>query len=158
MEEWRSVKDFPKYQVSNLGNVRSLWFDKVRLLKQSLCGKGYLFVCLFDEERLKSQRLVHRLVAETFLENPENKPTVDHVNRIKTDNKVENLRWATYSEQNHNLSPRKLSDNNKLGEKHISEHLGSGCITPTFRVRKTGLKTKYFSTLEEAIAYRDFIQ
>lgn len=46
--------------------------------------------------------LVHRLVAETFIENIENKPTVDHINRDRSDNMVENLRWATFTEQNNN--------------------------------------------------------
>ena len=48
--------------------------------------------------------LVHRLVAETFIENPDGKPTVDHINHIRTDNRVSNLRWATQSEQRENSS------------------------------------------------------
>lgn len=47
---------------------------------------------------------VHRLIAETFITNPEHKPTVDHINRVRDDNRVENLRWATHKEQNENCS------------------------------------------------------
>ena len=52
----------------------------------------------------KKHYLVHRLVAETFIENIENKPTVDHINRDRSDNRVENLRWATFKEQADNTS------------------------------------------------------
>lgn len=48
--------------------------------------------------------LMHRIIAETFLDNPENKPTVDHINRVRSDNRLENLRWATYREQRDNSS------------------------------------------------------
>lgn len=52
----------------------------------------------------KKGSFIHRLVADTFIPNPENKPTVDHINRIRTDNRIENLRWATHREQRDNSS------------------------------------------------------
>lgn len=62
-------------------------------------NKGYMSV-KFNKKNLA----VHRLVAETFIPNPENKPTVDHINRVRDDNRVENLRWATHTEQRENSS------------------------------------------------------
>jgi len=60
-------------------------------------AKGYLRVYIN-----KSQYQIHRLIAEAFIPNPLNKPTVDHINRVRNDNRVCNLRWATYKEQNEN--------------------------------------------------------
>lgn len=53
--------------------------------------------------------VVSRLICETFLDNPENKPTVDHINRVRDDNRLENLRWATYVEQNNNRKDNKVT-------------------------------------------------
>lgn len=105
IEIWADMPDFSHYQVSSLGRVRSL--KNGRILSQHMvnsrgCPKAYYRITLVDDDGKHKSRLVHRLVAENFIPNPENKPTVDHINRVKTDNRLENLRWATYSEQNLN--------------------------------------------------------
>ena len=111
-EIWKDIEGYEGfYQVSNMGRVKSLNYNqtkKPRILKQITVGRGYLRVVLRWNKPRKAY-LVHRLVAETFLPNPDNKPTVDHLNTIKTDNVVKNLRWATYKEQ--------INDNTKTKEK-----------------------------------------
>lgn len=99
-EIWKPIEGFPKYKVSNLGRVKSLGFinnlghfRKGIILKPWDDGKGYLKVQLHK----KSFR-VHRLVAQEFIPNPENKPQVNHKNGIKSDNRVENLEWVTNAE------------------------------------------------------------
>ena len=123
MEEiWKDIKGYEGlYQVSNLGRIKSL--DKViirkdgieyikrgTILKPSTNTGGYLQIGL-SKNGIRKLFRIHRLVAIAFIPNPHNKPFIDHINTIKTDNKVENLRWVT----------REENANNPLTRKHISE-------------------------------------
>lgn len=89
-EVWKQIKGYEKYQVSNLGNVRS---PNV-ILAQGTQSRGYQNVTLFVEGKGKTFN-VHRLVAQTFIPNPEGLNVVNHKNEDKTDNREENLEWCT---------------------------------------------------------------
>lgn len=91
-EEWRPIDGYPNYQVSNRGRVMSL--KSGRLLKPRVDSKGYSRVSL-GRGNLYS---IHRLVANAFLENPDNLPYVNHVDECKTNNDVSNLAWCTASQ------------------------------------------------------------
>lgn len=116
IEIWKPVVGYEGlYEVSNLGNVRSLNYNhtnKPKLLKQDLCKNNNLRVTLYN--RTKKRFLVHRIVAEAFIPNPYNKPEIDHINTIRTDNRVENLRWVTHTENMNNPITHTKSINSKL--------------------------------------------
>lgn len=94
MEEWRVISKFPNYSVSNLGNVMNTKTGRIMRLNIKC---GYSKVHLLNEKERKSI-FVHRLVATYFIENPENKPEVNHKNKNRIDNRVENLEWLTKPE------------------------------------------------------------
>lgn len=93
-----------RYLVSNMGNVKCLSRNHKEyvLMKPTLDKRGYPRVDLYGVQR---NAFVHRLVAQAFIPNPENKRTVNHKNEVKTDNRVENLEWLTNAE-NHNYGTR----------------------------------------------------
>lgn len=100
-EEWKSVPGYEgRYEVSNKGDVKSLNYrmtGQPKILKPVTSGKGYLMVGFFSNGKVRWNK-IHRLVAELFIPNPENKPQVNHINGIKTDNRTSNLEWATNGE------------------------------------------------------------
>ena len=114
-EIWKPIKDFPIYEVSNKGRIKSIARDSSKqktkiyeaipemALSPILDNSGYLIVGLCNNGRVITRR-IHRIVAETFIENLENKPIVDHVDRNRSNNIVENLRWASESENSTNGS------------------------------------------------------
>ena len=100
MEEeiWKEIEGFDNYQISNLGRVKNIKFD--RYVKPLVGNRGYVHVNLYKDGKMKRLSL-HRLLAIAFIPNTENKPCIDHINTDRSDNRIENLRWATRKE-NHN--------------------------------------------------------
>ena len=108
-EIWKDIKDFEGfYQISNLGNVKALErkvsgkLGSLRTLPEKLMiptnnGYGYLVICLCKYGK-RYDRKIHRLVAEAFIPNPNNLPTVNHIDGNKLNNCVDNLEWNTIQE------------------------------------------------------------
>lgn len=141
VKEWKDIKGFEGlYQVSTLGEIKSVprhiktkagWIKPVkeRLLKFSVNHKGYKHVGLSKESVVKTFSL-HRLVAEAFIPNPENKPQVDHINGIKIDNRVENLRWVTNNENM--MNPITLEKRGRKSKKIIQRCLVTNRVVNMF--------------------------
>lgn len=97
MEKWKKIKGYEdRYLISNLGRIKSLKTNKC-LSNKRLTRDGYCRVALYKNGKTKEFR-TNRLVALHFIENPNKKPTVNHIDGIKTNNNVDNLEWATLSE------------------------------------------------------------
>ena len=96
MEVWKTITNFENYEVSNYGQVRSNQYSKKRILKAENL-KGYLRVT-FSKNNIQKRFTIHRLVASYFLENPEKKPCVNHIDGNGLNNNLSNLEWCSYSE------------------------------------------------------------
>lgn len=161
IEIWKPVVGYEGlYEVSSYGRVRSLdrmderdMYRKGRILKSALNKNGYPSVSLWRDNHGKTHR-VHRLVAEAFIPNPNNKPEIDHINTIKTDNTVflnedgsinyekTNLRWVTRSENNNNPLTLLKRGESKKGKKYH--------IRPVLQYDKDGNFIREWDTITEA--------
>jgi hypothetical protein len=155
-EIWKHIKEYPEYMVSTHGRIKSLKCKKERILNPYLLKTGkrevdkYYAVSLMKGKK-KTACTVHRLVALTFLENPNNLLTVDHVNsNQKLNNNINNLQWNTHSGQI-------INTDRIRNAKHI--HYQQGRTKP-YCVKIVRQRTSYnksFEKEEEAQAYRNEI-
>lgn len=147
--EWRKIEGWDAYEVSNAGEVRR----GGHAMKPSKSSHGYVDVHLSQNGVSKVVK-VHRLVALAFLPPIDGKPEVDHINRDRADNRVENLRWVDRSEQMLNRDyPISSSDH-----KNVYPFIRGGKIDGyRTKIQRQGVNVfqKWFKTLPEAIAARD---
>lgn len=135
------IKNFDDYQITDDGRVWSK--EKNKFLKPYVGKNGYSQICLYKQKK-KKLCYIHRLVAEAFIDNLENKPCIDHINTLKNDNRVENLRWCTPKENYHNKiteerhkgivyseeSKRKMSDSQP--KRKVKQYLLDGTFIAEF--------------------------
>lgn len=125
IEEWRDVVGFEGlYQVSNLGNVKRIkngsGTQPGRILKPRI-NRGYYRVNLSKNSHTTDKR-IHRLVAQAFIPNPENKPEIDHIDGNVQNNNIDNLRWVTPKEnmQNENTKDVLINRKKRYGKENHS--------------------------------------
>jgi hypothetical protein len=118
-EIWVTIKDFDKYQISNLGRIKSSYYNKV--LKPAKDPHGYLHVSLY-KNGIGHTKNIHIIVARTFIPNPNNLPEINHIDGIKINCAATNLEWSTRSENEKHA--RKIGLKSAIkGEKNVSSKL-----------------------------------
>lgn len=142
-EIWKPIKDWEGlYSVSNKGKVFSIRSNKC--LKGVPEGMGYLQVYLCKNGKCK-RYVIHRIVAMHFIENPHNKPEVNHIDCIKSNNNVSNLEWVSPSENvRHSI---KMGRVNRKGEKHPSNKLNEKQVMNIRGLLKDGKSVKEVNRL-----------
>ena len=153
MEIWRDIAGYEGlYQISNKGNIKNL----KKLLTPTDNGNGYLIIGLSKNGKRKNY-YVHRLAASAFINNPDNKPVVNHKDHNIKNNNINNLEWVTQKENvNYSIKrmchPKSITRTN-TGEKYISYRASRGLYRVIINKKEYGT----YKTLKEAIIKRDSI-
>ena len=141
------------YKINKEGDIWSCYYKKIIKFYMSF---GYKRIQL-RKNNTRNEYFIHRLIAINFIPNPNNNPFIDHINRIRTDNRIENLRWVSRCENSQNVTKNK---NNTSGYKNIHTIKNKGyeywrikIIYNNNKYNKSFSKTKY--TLEEVVDFRN---
>lgn len=151
-EEWKEITDYPNYQISNLGNVRNKNND---ILIPYLNKSGYYCIKIYTDEYSK---LIHRLIAEAFIPNPDNLPEVDHIDRNRKNNSLDNLRWVSRNENglNRKINFKKIKKTSRFRGVSLNKEINKWRV----RIKMNGKDTHIgmFETEEEgARAFNEFV-
>lgn len=161
VEVWKPIRGYEGYyEVSSLGRVRSIARTitksngiklkvEEKLLTQATITGGYLAVCLSKNGKWHCY-LAHRLVAQTFIPNPENLKDVNHINEVKTDNRLENLEWLSHKD-NMNFGTARERALKKIRKPVVQVDKVTGEIIERFpsgteAIKKTGIKSIFNCT------------
>ena len=140
LEEFIDIKDYEGlYKINRKGEVLIVKSNKIK--KPQLSNKGYYRICL-NKDCKKKNFLIHRLVAIHFIPNHDNHPVIDHIDRNKTNNNINNLRWCSYSDNSKNVKIKGCIC------KQISKKKKKDYIYYIVSVRRKHIK--HFKTYEEA--------
>ena len=143
-EEFLPIDGFDNYLVSNFGNVKNSKTN--RILKPGNDKDGYKLINLCKNGKVKNFK-VHRLVGNAFLENPDNKPVIDHIDEDKANNNVMNLRWCSQKENHYN---RGRNINNKCGYKGVCFDKSRNKYRAMININGKNKNLGRFKTAEEA--------
>jgi hypothetical protein len=147
-EPWVKIEGCPGYEISTFGRV--LNSNTGRVLLHGFDSNGYPNVRLSRNNKATTCK-IHRLVAKAFINNPENKKCVDHIDNNRSNNHVTNLRWATHTENGMNSS---MSKHNTSGHKGVSWSKSQKKWRALITVDRLQIHIGYYKTLDDAVQAR----